>query len=168
MLVPMIVLAIGALVGGFLLAMNGAIEHWLEPVTGYTETHLNFPVWVLEAVTLAFVLICVAITARQYARDVPLTPPTAVSPLTRAARVNLYGDAFNEAVFMRPGQYLTRSLVWADKAAVDGVIVGGTVGTVAATSKFLQRWQDGYARRYALTMLGGTIVLLAAMLLVRL
>ena len=40
--------------------------------------------------------------------------------LTRAARADLYGDAVNEAVFMRPGQYLTRWLVWFDNRVVDG------------------------------------------------
>ena len=37
MTVPMIVLAIGSAVVGFLLVYVWDIEHWLEPVTGYAE-----------------------------------------------------------------------------------------------------------------------------------
>ena len=41
----------------------------------------------------------------------------AVGLLTVAARKDLYGDAFNEAVFMRPGQWLTRLSVYFDNRA---------------------------------------------------
>ena len=51
-------------------------------------------------------------------RDVPVTAPARVSPATRAARADLYGDAFNEAAFMRPGQYLTRWLLYFDNRGV--------------------------------------------------
>ena len=37
---------------------------------------------------------------------------------------DLYQDAFNEAVFMRPGQCLTRSLVFFDNRGVDGAVRG--------------------------------------------
>jgi hypothetical protein len=42
-----------------------------------------------------------------------MTAPTgSVSPLTLAARHDLYGDAFNEAVFHAPGQDLSRTMVY--------------------------------------------------------
>ena len=44
--------------------------------------------------------------------------------LTRAARVDLYQEVVNQNVFQRPGQYLTRSLVYADKKVVDGGFMG--------------------------------------------
>ena len=51
-----------------------------------------------------------------------------------AARRDLYQDAVNEAVFMRPGQYLTRSLVFGDDRGIDGAVmapaalIGGLAG----------------------------------------
>ena len=98
----------------------------------------------MSALILVLVLIAVFITAKQYGRDVPLTPPQHVSFLTCAARANLYSDAFNEAVFMRPGQYATRSLVWFDHTWVDG-FVNGSAATIGGVSSRLRRWQTGYA-----------------------
>ena len=55
-------------------------------------------------------------------------PVPAVAPrgsvLTRAARADLYGDAFNESVLMRPGQWLTRLSVFFDSRGVDGLVNG--------------------------------------------
>jgi NADH-quinone oxidoreductase subunit L len=42
-------------------------------------------------------------------REIPITQPASQSFLTVAGRNDLYGDAFNEAVFMRPGQQLTEA-----------------------------------------------------------
>ena len=46
-------------------------------------------------------------------REVPVTAPRG-SLLTVAARKDLYGDAVNESVLMRPGQWLTRLSVYFD------------------------------------------------------
>ncbi len=167
MVIPMAILALLSTVAGFYLALNGKFESWLEPVLGFTEHELPFPAWTYSLATLVLTLIAVFITAKQYARDVPLTAPQHVSFLTKAARVNLYSDAFNEAVFMRPGQYLTRSMVWFDHAAVDGTVNGGAA-TVGGLSSRLRRWQTGYARTYALSMLGGAVLVIGALFLVRL
>ena len=103
----------------------------------------------------------------QYAtRDVPVEAPTNVSWLTRAARRDLYGDAVNEAVFMRPGQYLTRSLVFVDNKIVDGA-VNGTAGLIGLIGSNLRRWQTGFARSYALSMVIGVVVIAAIAVLVR-
>ena len=167
MIIPMWILAILSTFAGMVLAYNGAFEKWLEPVVGFTEHELPFPAWVMSVIVLVVVLIAVGLTVKQYAPGVPETPPQHVSFLTRAARENLYTDAFNEAVFMRPGQYLTRSLVWFDHSAVDG-FVSGTAATVGGISGRLRRWQTGYTRTYALSMLGGAVVVVGALFLVRL
>ncbi len=59
-------------------------------------------------------------------------------PVVTAARNNLYGDAVNEAVFEKPGIYLTRALVFLDNRILDGAVnglaalVGGGSGRHAA------------------------------------
>jgi hypothetical protein len=45
-------------------------------------------------------------------------------PVVTAARRNLYGDAFNETVFEKPGTYLTRALVYFDNKGIDGLVNG--------------------------------------------
>ena len=78
-------------------------------------------------------------------------------PLTVAARRDLLGDAFNESVFMRPGQYLTRLLVFFDNRGVDG-FVNGFAAFVGGTSSRFRRLQSGFVRSYALSMFGGVVL----------
>jgi NADH-quinone oxidoreductase subunit L len=169
MTMPLVVLAVLSLAAGVVLEFGlgvPGIEPWLEPVVGFEKTeHLVAPI-VLQLITLAVVLVGVAIAWRQYgARPVPRTAP-AGSVLTRAARADLYGDAVNEAVLMRPGQYLTRSLVYADQRGIDGA-VNGLAAFFGGASARGRRLQTGFVRSYALSMLGGGVVILAALLLVR-
>jgi NADH-quinone oxidoreductase subunit L len=96
---------------------------------------------------------------------VPAVAPVA-SPLVVAARRDLLGDAFNESVFMRPGQYLTRLLVFFDYRGLDG-FVNGFAAFIGGTSSRFRRVQTGFVRSYALSMFGGVVVLVAALLLVR-
>ncbi len=167
MTIPLIILGLLSAVSGFVLAWGGAIEHWLEPVTGFEHPEPPLPVWVISGGTLLLVIIGALLAYQQYRRDVPLTAPESVSPLTVAARKDLYGDSFNEAVFMRPGQYLTRALVWFDNRSIDGSLLAVGSATSALSGK-LRKWQTGFSRSYALSMLAGAFVLFALMLVVRL
>jgi NADH-quinone oxidoreductase subunit L len=126
------------------------------------------PVLALTGLTLLVVITGVLVAWRMYgARRVPREAPTDVTGLTWAARRDLYGDAANEAVFMRPGQYLTRSLVYVDNRGIDGM-VNGLAAFFGGSSSRLRRWQTGFVRSYALSMLGGATVLLAVLALVML
>jgi NADH-quinone oxidoreductase subunit L len=168
MTMPMIILAIGSVGAGAVLTVGHTLRDWLEPVVGKHEAHHAVPVWVTTALALTAVAVGVAVAYRQYAgRDVPQAAPQDVSALTVAARRDLYGDAVNEAVFMRGGQQLTRALVAVDDVAVEGSVTGVTAG-VRGFSDRLRGLQTGYARSYALSMLAGAglfagAVLLAAM-----
>ena len=84
-----------------------------------------------------------------------------------AARKDLYGDAFNEQVFMRSGQVLTRTLVEVDDKGVDGA-ASGLAALVGRASDGLRQLQTGFARSYALSMLAGAALVVAAILAVRL
>ncbi|WP_395307600.1 NADH-quinone oxidoreductase subunit L [Mycobacterium sp. AMU20-3851] len=166
MTAPMVVLALGSVGAGGLLAIGGTLAHWLEPVVGTHEAHHAVPVWVMTAITLAVVAVGIGVAYRMYAtRAVPEVAP-AGSALTMAARHDLYGDAFNERVFMRPGAQFTAGLVEIDDDAVDGVTRGLAAG-IAATSQRIRLWQNGFARSYALSMLGGTVLVVGAILAVR-
>ena len=80
-----------------------------------------------------------------------------------AAREELYGNAINEGLFMRPGQQLTKAAVAFDDHAVDG-IVNGVARSVRAASENLRLVQTGFARSYALTMLFGAAVVVVTTL----
>lgn len=120
----------------------------------------------LTAATLVCLVVGVGIAWLMYGRrSVPATAPRG-SLVTRAARRDLLQDDFNHVVLVRGGEHLTRSLVYLDHSLVDGV-VNGTAASVGGLSGRLRRLQNGYVRSYAVSMLGGTAVVVAATLLMR-
>ena len=166
MTIPMILLAVGSVVAGGFLIINSRLLNFLRPVTGGpTTSHAIFSTY--GWITLALVVVGFGIAYAVYGRrEIPVTAP-AGSPVTVAARKDLYGDAINESLLMRPGQWLTRLSVYFDNRGVDGL-----VNTVAATfgggSGRLRRVQSGFVRSYALSMFVGAVLLVGALLLVRL
>jgi NADH-quinone oxidoreductase subunit L len=165
---PLVVLALGSAFAGLLLVVGHSLEHWLEPSVGPTvEGAAHFNPGVLSVVTLAVVLVGAGIGWFAFGtRPVPVTRPTGVSVVTTAARNDLYANAFNEAVLMRPGMWLTRTLVWFDGKGVDGA-VNGLAAAIGGTSGRVRRLQTGFVRSYALSMLGGAVVIVGALLLVK-
>ncbi len=169
MLIPMVVLAVGSLVSGYLLILHGDLQKFLAPSVGTLAEPAARPLsaTALSLLALAVVLVGVGIAYwRVGSRPVPAEPPTHVTPVTVAARRSLLGDALNEAVFMRPGQYLTRLLVFFDYRGVDGLINGFAAG-VGGTSARVRRVQTGFVRSYALSMLAGALAIAATLVLVR-
>ncbi len=164
---PMILLAVGSVTAGGALAIGGTLEHWLEPVVGAHEIHHVLPVWMVTVIVLSVVAVGIAIAYRMYgSRPVPAEVPVG-SALTVAARQDLYGDAFNEKVLMRPGAVITAGLVEIDDEAVDGA-GSGLAAAVGRLSDGLRQLQTGFARSYALSMLAGAVLVVAAILAVNL
>ncbi len=166
MLWPMIVLAVGSVGAGAFLIIGRRFEKFLAPVTGVPPTaHGIFTVPGIIALVLA--LAGAGLAWVMYGRvPVPETAPHG-NPLVAAARKDLYGDAFNESVLMRPGQWLTRLSVYFDNRGVDGV-VNSLAALIGGTSGRARRFQTGFVRTYALFMYVGAVVLVFVLLLVRL
>ncbi|MFD4995078.1 NADH-quinone oxidoreductase subunit L [Streptomyces buecherae] len=166
MTIPMIVLAFGSVFAGGLFSVGDRFVHWLEPVTGHDHGDSPLSATTVTLSTVAVLVVGVALAWAQYGRKpVPIVAPRG-SLLTRAARRDLLQDDFNHVVLVRGGEHLTRSLVYVDHKLVDGV-VNGTAASVGGLSGRLRRLQNGYARSYAVSMFGGTAVLIAATLLMR-
>ncbi|MGA6155934.1 NADH-quinone oxidoreductase subunit L [Stenotrophomonas sp. NPDC087984] len=166
MTIPMMVLAVGSVFAGGLFSLNDSFLRWLEPVTGHSHGDSPLSAAAVTGGTMVVLLIGVALAWTQYGRrPVPRTAPRG-SLLTRAARRDLLQDDFNHVALVKPGQYLTRGLVYVDHKLVDGV-VNGTAAGVGGLSGRLRKLQNGYARTYAVSMFGGTAVLIAATLLMR-
>ena len=157
MTIPLVLLAVGSVVAGYLMA-GRLVPTGSNPVVrrrarrrSTASRHAGRASCspLVLALGAAGVPGCSSAAAR---RRVSRSRPGAV--VTGAARNNLYTDAFNEAVFERPGKWLTRALVYVDNKGVDGV--GQRAGRrVGGGSGRLRRPQTGFVRSYALSMLGG-------------
>jgi NADH-quinone oxidoreductase subunit L len=159
MTVPMMVLAAGSAFLGLFLAIGNRFQHWLEPVTGvHGEHHPVLAVPLITTLTLLLVAAGVALAYWMYWRnDVPtVAPPPSVVVL--AARNDMFQDSINRGVFQIPGTHLTRTLVYADAALVDGAVNKQATG-VAAFGEASRRFQSGKVRSYAMLMLLGFLVL---------
>ncbi len=167
MTIPMIILAVGSAALGALLVIHGAFQTWLEPATGPgREGEPVISTSLLPWLTIVVVLAGLALAYWMYlAAPVPELAPRG-SIATIAARRDLFQDDVNEAVFMRPGQYLTRSLVFADVRGVDGA-VRGTAALIGGLAGRARRLQTGFVRSYAMSMLAGVLVLALGVLVVQ-
>jgi NADH-quinone oxidoreductase subunit L len=163
MWLPMAILALGSVTSGYLLSNGDALVNWLSPLFedhGHHEELLS-PLLV-SAMALTMVAIGVAFALIKYLlNEVDAEAPSNISIFTKIARQDLMQDRFNEAVFMRPGQVLTEVLVKTDETVIDGVVRG--VGQAALGSgASLRRIQSGFVRSYAMLILIGAVVLVAA------
>ncbi|MEN3309469.1 MAG: NADH-quinone oxidoreductase subunit [Micromonosporaceae bacterium] len=166
MTVPLILLAVGSVAAGALMATP--VKEWLAPVFNRPaeESAVHMGRWTATGLTMLLVLLGAGLAVALFRRGTALQEQPA-GRLVTAARNNLYADAFNEAVFEKPGLYLTRALVYFDNRGLDGMVNGLAAG-VGGGSGRLRRAQTGFVRTYALSMLGGALIVVAAMLAVTL
>ncbi|WP_412743539.1 NADH-quinone oxidoreductase subunit L [Krasilnikovia sp. MM14-A1004] len=166
MTVPLMLLALGSIGAGGLLATS--IPDWLEPVFG-PEPPAGEPViphWSITTLSLGLVVIGAGIAYMLF-RNGTAEQEQPAGVVVTAARRNLYTDAFNEAVFEKPGVFLTRALVFLDNKGIDG-LVNGIAASVGGGSGRLRRLQTGFVRSYALSMLTGALVVVGAFLVIQL
>ena len=167
MTLPMVLLAVGSVAAGGLMVYGG-FTGWLEPVFGTTKVPGTEPNRaLLTGISIVVVLLGVATAWLLFRRGTDEVEQPARTQLVRAARENLYGDLFNETVFEMPGKLLTRFSVFLDNKGIDGIVTGLTA-IVGGSSARLRRLQTGFVRSYALTILGGALVVVAALMAVKL
>ncbi|MEY4970801.1 MAG: hypothetical protein RLZZ277_1032, partial [Actinomycetota bacterium] len=160
MWVPIAILALGSVASGFLFTRGDSLVNWLTPVFGehgeHHEEYFLAPI-VVSGMALTAVAIGVVIALLKYQfAEVSNVAPEDVSIFTRFARKDLGQDAFNEAVFMRPGLAITELAEQVDVNVIDGAVRG--VGRIATGSgSVLRKTQTGFARSYAAFILIGAI-----------
>ena len=164
MTIPMIILAIGAVVLGGALSVGNTFTEWLVPSIGHVmhgDPVLNE--YVIQGATLALVILGAVIAWMKYGRDEVPTSVPAGNALTEAARRDLYQDTVNETLFMMPAKGLVTVATVGDASAIDGALNG-----LGAGSQLLGRivgiTQNGLVRTYAAYILGGVILALAIVL----
>ncbi|MTD14462.1 NADH-quinone oxidoreductase subunit L [Nakamurella sp. YIM 132087] len=168
MTVPMIVLAVGSLGAGAFLAIGDRLQEWLSPSLGaFEEPHPAIGATTVTVLTLVMVALGIVIAWLAVGRrPVPLVAPERVNPLVAFARADAGGNVVNETLVARPGLALGKGLLVVDGKGVDGAVNG--VGTLlSGVSRGGRRWQNGFVRSYALSMLSGTVVVIVALLAVR-
>ncbi|MGH3750239.1 MAG: NADH-quinone oxidoreductase subunit L, partial [Micromonosporaceae bacterium] len=123
MTIPLILLAVGSVAAGGLMATS--VPEWLAPLYGEPhEAHGRLGHLTVTVATMTAVVLGAGLAYLLFRNGTAEQEQPARSPLVRAARANLYGDAFNETVFELPGRYLTRALVYLDGKGIDGLVNG--------------------------------------------
>jgi NADH-quinone oxidoreductase subunit L len=164
MTVPLVLLAVGTVAAGWL--MSTSVVEWLTPVFGpEEEAPGRMSHSLTTTLTLAVVAAGLAAGWVMFRNGTELAPAPAGQVVT-AARANLYGDAVNEAVFEKPGRWLTRALVYVDNKGVDGLVNGLAAG-IGGSSARLRRLQTGFVRSYAMSMLLGALLIVGAFVAVQ-
>jgi len=171
MTIPMILLAIGSVSAGFIFNMGDRFINFLAPLfhagdsghSGHGEKEHLLPPIVVSALALTAVAIGVSIAIAKYGRGkaIPAVAPSDVSLWTKVARRDLLQDEFNETLFMRPGQELTKALAVIDEKVIDGAVRG--VGSITLdVASGVRKTQTGFVRSYALWIIVGAVGILGA------
>ncbi|MEV4728866.1 NADH-quinone oxidoreductase subunit L [Saccharopolyspora sp. NPDC049426] len=168
MTAPMIVLAVGSIGAGMFLAGDDLLVTFLSPSLGELQEahHTAIPHAMIPVLTVAISALGAVIAWLVVGRKpVPVERPAKVSPVVRAARADLGGNALNDLVAVRPTFGLTKGLLAVDRKGVDGT-VSGIAALLTFSSGRMRRWQTGFVRSYALSMLFGGVVVIAALMAV--
>ena len=159
MWIPLVLLAIPSVIAG--VAMNAWIGAWLAPAVGGEDPHLH---WYphLSLIGIATTLVVAAgvfLGWWLFGRGpIPAAVPYTSNLAIIAGRNDLFGDAFNENVLMKPGQAVTAAVTAVDKSVIDGA-VEGSAQLALGFGAGLRRLQNGYVRSYGLTMIVGLFVI---------
>jgi NADH-quinone oxidoreductase subunit L len=167
MTVPLVLLAVPAALLGILVGWppeGGWLHGWLEPVffeLEHEEFHWLGAGGLLMALSLAVVLVGIAVAYRLYVRDVAAPGRVArrLPGLYRASLNKLYMDEVYEVVPIRSTVSLARWLwTFVDVKIIDGA-VNGVAGLWGLAGERLRPLQTGRVQNYALSMFVGMVVL---------
>jgi NADH-quinone oxidoreductase subunit L len=133
------------------------LEHFLEPVVGANEAHID--VATATKVGLAVAAVVAALTGIAIASLVYLRRRvTAVEPGV-LAHAWYYDEAITRFVG-GPGTKGFDAVAWFDRTVVDGA-VNGVAAVVRTSGRGLRTVQSGFVRSYALGISAGVVVVLA-------
>jgi NADH-quinone oxidoreductase subunit L len=165
MRVAMAVLAVGAVVGGFLQvpAIDSAIHKFLDPTFHDSRLYADLEPsdtssWIGLVVGTAIGLTGIAIAYQLYVLhpERPAAIRARFAGLHRLFVNKWYFDEAIDALFVRPGAWAGRfARNTFERIFVDGALVGGASNGVRALSAAVRGVQSGYLRYYAALLLVG-------------
>ncbi|MDQ6713672.1 MAG: NADH-quinone oxidoreductase subunit L [Candidatus Dormibacteraeota bacterium] len=152
--IPIIVLAAGAVVGGYI-----PVASFLSPVFGQPVEVGSFAFWGLAGLTLAASAVGFALAYVMYARRPQLAVAwrTRLGPIHTLVEHKYYIDELYDRLFVRPGLALARFF----NDVVEPRVIDGAVNAVATAvlveARDVRGFQTGRVRSYALVTLGGAV-----------
>ena len=166
MLIPLYVLAAGAVLAGFLfygpMVGHGYEEFWGEAIFLNPENHImhNFhdvPLWVIAAPLVATALgILVAFNLYIRRTEIPGQLAKTHSALYQFLLNKWYFDELYDYVFVRPAKAIGRFFwTFGDGKVIDGLGPNGIAGRVLVLARRASQMQSGYVYHYAFAMLLG-------------
>jgi NADH-quinone oxidoreductase subunit L len=175
MTVPLMILAVLSLVGGFLglpagLGLPNWLEGWLEPVFEPMMAATQAEVHHLAIGTEIFLLLLSSVVALVgiglayyvYRRSPAIAENAArsLAPLYNLFVHKYYVDEIYNTVFVQPlrlfGQFLAKVV---DVGLIDTILVDGSAKFVGVLGKITSGWQTGYLRNYVTSILIGGVLL---------
>jgi len=168
MTVPMIVLAVLAVIGGYIgLPRASLVEGYLEPVFKAEHGAAGELQWVLLGISAIVPLVGIALAYYLYVSHV--TVPAKLSqqfrPVYNLLSHKYYVDELYMVLIVEPLRKVGRFIAdWFDPAIVDGAI-NGLAWLAGQAGKGLSRVQTGLVRNYALGILLGAVIIIGYFML---
>jgi len=176
MTVPLIILAVLSIIGGFVgIPHVSAIENWLEPVFSPAQYKLlagEHAGGIMEYL-LMFVSVAIAASSIYVARWIYLQrEELAVSLAKRYPRIyrtllnKYYVDELYDAVIVDPTVKISNDILWKamDVTMIDGS-VNGSAKIINGVGQMLRKIQTGVAQSYAVVFIGGILFVITWLLL---
>ena len=177
MLLPLIVLAAGAGLSGFVgysyFVGQEAAKFWgnsilvLDTHPALEVAHLA-PIWVKYLpMGVGFAGIFLSYVLYMWAPGLPSLIVQKISPLYNFVYNKWYFDELYRSIFVKPVFYLGRNL-WktGDVTVIDGIGPDGISAVTLQLTKRIAMLQTGYLYHYSFAMIGGIIVLITLYMLV--
>ncbi len=173
MMMPMSVLGVLAIAGGFIqLPFFTKFHEWLDPVFGVFTGRYFIPdprnadvsfQWGAFVILICLIAVGFLLARALYSGGPRPEPAGAAKPAYTFLAEKWYFDRLYELVFERPGYWLaSTSWRWLDRAMIDG-LVNGVARGVQDVGDDIRPAESGYVRSYALSiMIGVVLVVLLA------
>jgi len=172
MLVPLFVLAAGAIGAGIAFAHyfvgEGMHEFWGNAIFFGPENHVpeeaeHVSAWVKYLpLVMGIIGIAFAFYAYMKTRDLPAKLAKAFGPIYTFVFNKWYFDELYDAIFVRPAKALGR-ILWkgGDGAIIDGLGPDGISQVTVDLAKRASKLQTGYVYHYAFAMMIGVVALVS-------
>jgi NADH-quinone oxidoreductase subunit L len=159
MSIPLVVLALLSVAGGYLMMQGNTFEHWIQTNQIEVLGELKHEVPNLLAYSLIAAWAGLAVAGATYIKGLPASEGFDLakwSPFRKAAGNQFGFDAAVDTLFNEGGDGLAVALNEGDHLVVDGAVNGSASGA-AILGSFVGRIQTGFIRLYALFMLIGGV-----------
>jgi NADH-quinone oxidoreductase subunit L len=169
MVLPLVVLAVLAMVSGFIgiPELFAKDAHWLQkylaPVFAQSNAlahphHLSHETeYILLAVSITLILMVVAYAWKRFASKPDLSEPAGVGKLLAN---KWYVDELYAAIISKPLEQLAAfALKFVEKKSIDGA-VNGTGKLVQWSARQIRYWQSGQVGNYILWMVVGLVAVI--------